>query len=436
MNTPICNFLQNYNFERFHMPSHNGHSTNFLRNNSIEQFDITEVNGADDLFNSDGIILQSEENLSSLYQTKFSCYSCGGSTLAIQTMLACSLNLGDTVIAPRNVHRAFINTCALLDLNPVFIQGDSCTNLISYQFTLEQLQHTINANPQAKAVYLTSPDYLGIVQDISSISKICKKHNLLLIVDNAHGAHLKFCPNDIHPISLGADICCDSAHKTLGVLTGGAYVHVSQTTNHPYTKDSLKRSMSIFGSSSPSYLILASLDNNNVFLDTRAKLEYARLSDIATRLQSVAEQRGILIANDDFTKLVLYSDTFDITTLLRQNNIEPEMSSNGIVVLMLSPFHTQQQLHSLENLLKSIPVQQMNLPESFTPTCEKSISIRNATFCASNVIPIEDCIDKITSNTIYNCPPAIPLIVAGEKINKQTQLFLKKCGILFLNVIE
>lgn len=259
MKTPIVSFLKSYQEKspvRMHMPGHKG--AGIL---GFEGMDLTEIYGADELFAAEGIIKESEQNASSL----FGCptyYSTQGSTLCIQTM--CTILCQDAkskgktpkILAGRNAHRSFIHAAALLDFEIEWLYGNS--DYLSCKIHAEDLEKAI-IESHPTAVYLTNPDYLGNLLDIKSLASVCKKHNVLLAIDNAHGAYLRFLEPSLHPIDLGADLCCDSAHKTLPVLTGGAYLHLSESLNQVW-KNNVKHFMEYFSSTSPSYLIMASLD--------------------------------------------------------------------------------------------------------------------------------------------------------------------------------
>ena len=267
MNTPICDFLKKYsdnNSLRLHMPGHKGFG--FL---GVEQFDITEIDGADVLYNGNGIIAESEKNASQIFGTKKTLYSTEGSSLSIRAMLYLTMLYAKTknekplILAMRNAHKSFMNAIAMLDIDVKWIYPSQNESLLSCIVTPKDLEQTIKTlKTKPTALYVTSPDYLGNIADIGSFSKICKKYDILLIVDNAHGAYLAFNSPSNHPIHLGADMTCDSAHKTLPVLTGGGYLHIAKSTPDVLANNA-ETAMQIFASTSPSYLIMASLDNFN-----------------------------------------------------------------------------------------------------------------------------------------------------------------------------
>ena len=200
--------------------------------------------------------------------------------------------------------------------------------------------YLINAKRLPTALYLTSPDYLGNIQDVKSISQVCKDFNVLLIVDNAHGAYLKFLENSLHPIDLGADMCCDSAHKTLPALTGASYIHISK--NAPtFFKDNVKTAMSIFASTSPSYLILQSLDLLNNYLDNDYKQTLSTFISRVERLKISLSNYGYKLIGIEPLKICLQTSEFGYTgaefnEILKQNNIYCEFFDNNYLVFMLS----------------------------------------------------------------------------------------------------
>ena len=269
MSTPICDFVRRYvggGAVRMHMPGHKGCGPL-----GFEALDITEIDGADDLFHPEGIIAQSEENAGAIFGAH-TLYATGGSTLCIQTMVhllavyARSRGQRPLLLAGRNAHKAFVNAAALLDVPVRWLCPAAGEAYYSGAVTPEQLEWELaRSREPVTAVYLTCPDYLGELPDVAALATVCRRAGVLLAVDNAHGAYLKFLSPSRHPMDLGADLCCDSAHKTLPVVTGGAYLHIAHQAPELLHRQA-KASMGLWGSSSPSYLILQSLDAANELL--------------------------------------------------------------------------------------------------------------------------------------------------------------------------
>ena len=226
MNTPIVDFVRRFAEEkrtRFHMPGHKGSPRL-----GYETMDITEVAGADVLSCPTGIIAESEENATALFGTAHTFYATEGATLAICAMLRLVLNDAKagsppTVLAGRNAHKAFLYGAGLLGFNVQWLYPEREGHLCACSLSPEEVESAlVSCTEKPLAVYLTSPDYLGNVLDIAGISAVCRRFDVPLLVDNAHGAYAKFLSPSRHPIDLGATMCADSAHKTLPVVTGGA----------------------------------------------------------------------------------------------------------------------------------------------------------------------------------------------------------------------
>jgi len=411
--------------------------------NAINSFDITEITGADELYNPTGIILESEQNTAKFYGSKHTNFSASGSTLCIQAMLSLVASAGDTIISARNVHASFVNTCGLLDINPVFIMPNCSEDFfVSFKVSAEMVVQAIKKSPKAKAVYITSPDYLGGISDIGAIAKVCDKYEIPLVVDNAHGAYLKSLDDNSHPISLGATMCCDSAHKTLPVLTGGAYLHVSKKSS--ITKEQVKSRMSLFGSTSPSYLVLCSLDLNNKYLEELSSSDFTRLKIRVNQIKNLANKIGFtsIESYEDITKLTFnaFEVGLDGQGLKKHFNtfsIEPEYTSNKHVVLMLSPFNSQKDFDRVIAAIKEI-TPKPKITENGQNICvpKQSMSIRNALFCEREEIDIESAEGRVSAQLKIKCPPGVPIVIPGEIIDKSVQILLKRSSILTINVVK
>lgn len=440
MKTPIYDFLNKYadsDTLRLHMPGHKGNlSIHPLA--SDFQYDITEIHGADSLYEASGIILESEQNATSLFGTKRTIYSTQGSTLGIQTMLAAVAPTGSTVIAPRNAHRAFVNTCALLGLDVEWVMPDDEFGLVSFEYTADDIEKAFCRSEKASCVYITSPDYYGRLADIEGISAVCRRHGIPLLVDNAHGAHLAFTEKNRHPIALGADMCCDSAHKTLPVLTGGAYVHIGNEKYIPLVKEK----MALFGSSSPSYLILCSLDLCNDYIERSIKNRLVELSSGLTELKEWLSPAWSFI-DGDFLHLTVEADKSglsgtELAEILRQNAIECEFADESCTVLLFSSVNSNEDINKLYEIMKSVRQPKIRIERNKIPfqLPEKAMSIRKATLAPNENISVDDAVGRICGITHVTCPPCIPVVIAGERIDKNCVNILKKYSILELNVVK
>ena len=421
-----------------HMPGHKG--AGIL---GFEGMDLTEIYGADELFAAEGIIKESEQNASSL----FGCptyYSTQGSTLCIQTM--CTILCQDAkskgkkpkILAGRNAHRSFIHAAALLDFEIEWLYGNS--DYLSCKIHAEDLEKAI-IESLPTAVYLTNPDYLGNLLDIKSLANVCKKHNVLLAIDNAHGAYLRFLESSLHPIDLGADLCCDSAHKTLPVLTGGAYLHLSDSLNQVWKND-VKHFMEYFSSTSPSYLIMASLDAANEVLDTTFKKSLSECIQRVDGLKNTLTQHGYTILSGEPMKITISTKEFgytgnEIANLLMECDIYPEFYDSDYIVLMPSPYNTKDDFERLQKCLCGIDRKPIliNKPPKLEQS-KKAMNVRQALFSSSITLDVSKSLGQVCSSVTVSCPPAILPVIPGEVINESSIEVMKYYGIETVRVVK
>ena len=450
--TPIADFIRQYHENgtaRFHMPGHKGHG--FM---DIEHLDITEITGADALYEAGGIIAESEANATLLFNSGCTVYSAEGSSQCIKAMLRLATmswqknNTGRPVIlAARNVHKAFVYGAALLDLDVCWLYSDNFedafrNNILSCIISPIALEKQLSAMAvKPAAVYITSPDYLGNIADIACIADICHKYNTLLLVDNAHGAYLHFLDKPAHPLDLGADMCCDSAHKTLPALTGAAYLHVSKNIEVSYKNnitEHVKEAMVMFGSTSPSYLIMSSLDYCNKYLAENYKADLSRFIEL---LNNIKVQYPELICDSDPLRLTIKRTSLhtgiELGAMLKKYNAEYEYADDDYLVLMLTPSNDIKDLDIIQRFLDDIKDEILITNNDFLTFAkpEKALSIHDAIMCEYQTLPIEECLGKICASPLVACPPAIPIVISGEIINESCIKLFKKYNIKEARVV-
>lgn len=452
MTTPIYDFVKNYiqlSPARLHMPGHKG--TPLL---GWEPYDITEIDGADNLYDPQGVIRESEENAASLFGTQSTLYSTEGSSQCIRAMLYLAvLAFGEkhpgvrpTVVAGRNSHKAFLTAAALLDVDIVWLFPENADrpglySLCRCDISPAQLEHALAETPNAAAVYLTSPDYLGNTTDIPALAETAHRRNVPLLVDNAHGAYLRFLDPSRHPADLGADLCCDSAHKTLPVLTGGAYLHIGHHSPKMFPVRA-RAAMAMFGSTSPSYLILQSLDRANQYLVEGYPEKLAGTVRLLRGLKARLGQEGWLFAGDEPLKLTIDARASgytgpELAAHLQGQNIHCEYADPDYLVLMPTPETPAEVLHHLEASLAALrprPPLSHKPPPFQKP--ERRMSVREALFAPCETVAVGDTLGRTVASLAVSCPPAVSPAVPGEVVAVNTVDIYRYYGIERIAVVK
>ncbi len=432
--TPISDFLDGYTSRtglvRAHMPGHKG----FLPS---QRRDITEIRGADYLFAPAGIILESERNASRLFGSKATFYSTEGTSLSVKAALYLAMRAAPgrkkhRVVALRNVHKSFVSAAALLGFEIGWVYGTG--NLLEREFPFDEIEKALSARPDPPdCLYVTGPDYLGRSCDIGRLARLAHKYDTFLVVDSAHGAYLRFLEPDTHPLSLGADIVCDSAHKTLPVLTGGAYLHLGCCIPDDIIK-AAPEAMELFGSTSPSWLILDSLDRANGLLSgCRGFYEQAR--EKTDGLKKSLRRQGWDVAPSDPFRVTLKTKSFGYTgeqasAILEENGIFAEFCDRDYLVLMLTGYNDPHGLDRIENVLGTVPRLDpiCEVPPEMTPPVV-SMTPREALFARRETVPAAEAAGRVFLGCALSCPPAVPVIVAGETVGTDTVAALEYYGI-------
>lgn len=447
MSTPINDFIRRYaqsGVSRFHMPGHKG-----VKFHGLEPLDITEIKGADYLFESEGIIRQSEELTAKAFGSAMTLYSTEGSSLCIKTMLGIvdqqRKNKPEKMlaVAPRNVHKAFINACILLDIEVKWVYpAEKSISICASAVTPRDIEKAIADCPRKPdCVYITSPDYLGNMCDIKGTADILRREGIPLLCDNAHGAYLNFLEKSLHPMALGADMCCDSAHKTLPCYTGGAYLHISKSAPKDFC-GSAKNVMSLFASTSPSYLILQSLDLCADYISGDYPKALAETVERTRLCKERLSACGWVLCGDEPCKITVSAPECGLegTTLsgrLRDFGIEAEYADFRYVVLMVTPFNTEEDFLKLEHAMSHIPQPRIRLPleECEIPQAKVRMGIRQAAFSDYATVDVEKAEGRICAMTVTCCQPSVPVVISGEEITLDVIKILKRYSIRQINVL-
>ena len=443
MRQPICSFVQDYTKAdalRVHMPGHKGKQIL-----GPEALDITEITGADVLYSSEGIIRQSEGIATALFGSARTLFSTEGSSLCIRAMLylarlnAARIGKKPRLLAGRNAHKVFLSAAALLDFEIDWIYPDDYESFLSSRIDPERLEKYLEGKNYA-AVYLTSPDYLGNITDLAACAEICHRHEVLFLVDNAHGAYLKFLEPSSHPLDFGADLCCDSAHKTLPVLTGGAYLHFSKTCP-PELLTAGEQAMRLFASTSPSYLILQSLDKCNTILHESFRQEAAETAHRVQKLKQILREEEWQIVGNEEWKLTLAPKSRGMTgkklaESLEKQKIFCEFSDPDFLVMMFSPCNAEEDYERVYAALRSQPRLPaiLDIPPCLPPA-RQVLTPRQAMLSPFETLPVHSCPGRILAMPSVSCPPAVPIVACGECITEEAIAVFDYYGIRQCDVV-
>jgi len=414
-----------------HMPGHK-------RNTAIAPYlkhlgadlDITEIEGFDNLHSPDGIILESMEKAAKLRGAKSAFYLVNGTTAGILAGISATVSYGDTVICARNCHKSVYNALELIGAKTRFVMPEIHSKTgISGSISPSEIEKAIKENPYAKLVILTSPTYEGVTSDLKKICEIAHSHNIPVLVDSAHGAHLGFTKDFLSDsISQGADISVESLHKTLPSLTQTAILYANgDLVNYEKIGDKI----SVFQSSSPSYLLMASIDGCINLLEEQGEELFdawnERLELFYNKCENL-ENLKLLTSDSEFfgldkSKIVILTNSGEwLTDELRKMGIECEMTAPHYVVAMTGMGDTKEMLSYFAScLLKLDNVAQKweSGEETAIILPEKAMEIKEAKEKDTEWAELENCAGRISAGYVFAYPPGIPIICPGEVISEE-----------------
>ncbi len=397
--------------------------------------DLSEVEGMDNLQNPEESILRSLKRASGIYGSKATFYLVNGSSSGILALILATVGEGEKILIARNAHKSVINALVLSGAVPVWLETgrDDYWNIFTH-VKPEKITKKLDENPGIKAVWITSPTYEGVVSDIKQIAEICKKREVILLVDEAHGALWPFSnrlpDSSIH---LGADACVQSLHKTGSCLNQGAVLHLAE--NSGINPGKIQQTLNIINTTSPSYILLASIEASIEYLNSqkgRTKLEklidniqktknYLKSNTSAVFLENSREYRH------DPTKIFFGLENINgknFSDFLQENcNMEIEMHNNR-GILAFTGIGTGKK--HLKKLVKATvkagkkAEKTVETPEPFPLICpQTAISPARAFNLDSETVGADDAVGRISAQTIVKYPPGIPVLVAGEIIQPE-----------------
>lgn len=428
METPIYTRLNEYHKKNrisFAMPGHKN-----LRGLApdLQKCDVTELPATVDLHHEDESVVRACELLSELYGTRRSFILTGGSTTGIQAMLSSVLRPGDTLCAAADCHMSVINTCALCGYKLILLPVETDTEyMIPTGLNIEELPE------EADALLITSPNYYGITKDINKLSQMCRSAGIPLLVDEAHGAHFIAAERLPHSaVGLGADIVCQSAHKTLNALTGAAYLHIC---GENIDAQRVHRSICAFESSSPSYPIAASADAARA---TLAETCYDEIIDeCAEFCKAICYATKVRLVNtDDPTRIVLCFSEYEtngyeiLKKLSDYYGIDIEMADMFNIVLIATPWNTHSDFMNLFRAIKEITEGLMRRTEKRVQYGNFSKIIKanpqQGWFAKSEFIHLDETEGRIAAVPVSVYPPGTAVIVTGCVIDREQIDFIKE----------
>ncbi|MCI9304556.1 aminotransferase class I/II-fold pyridoxal phosphate-dependent enzyme [Clostridium sp.] len=398
--------------------------------NNMGFLDITEVDPLDNLHAPEGIIKEAQELLAKTYDVRKAYFVVNGSTAGNLASIFDAFNEDDEILVERNCHKSVYNGIILRKLKVKYIEPVVYEDKgLFLPPTEKEIYKAINKCKNAKGIILTYPNYFGIGYDIVETLKDLKDRGLKIIIDGAHGAHYGITEKLPKSIVKYADYIVLSAHKTLPSLTQGSYLLINNDTNVDFY-------LKAFMTTSPSYLIMSSLDYARYYLENYGKEDYDKLIDLAIKwsikINNLNKVR-VLSKEDlprgydlDLSRYILilkkgYSG-HKLLNYLRSLNIQCEMSFSGGVVLILSPFNLEKDFEKIYNSLKSLNLELL-VDTDYQNYCglipKKVLELYEAFNMEFEYVNIYESESKISKEAIIPYPPGIPLICAGEVISKE-----------------
>lgn len=419
----LNNRLNNLTSYPFHMP---GHKRNMSLGIKSSDIDITEIDGFDNLHNPREVLKELEDDITSLFESRKSMISVNGSTCCILAAISAVCDYGDEIIIARNCHKSVYNACLINRLKVNYIEPEFDESIGVYTHITQSIaDEAICKHPAAKAIVITSPTYEGIISEIHT--------NIPLIIDSAHGSHFGFA--DYLPARAKGDIVIQSLHKTLPCLTQCAAVHIN---NDKYI-DTVKKYMDIYETSSPSYVLLSSIDKCVDFLKS-SKNVFDGYKIILDNFYSKIKNLNHInvFKNDDITRLIISADGYSGSELadeLRKCGIEPEGVGMNYVILISTVCDTENGFKLLFNAFDKLKIREKKEFNLQKPVMPEKI-YEQYEISKTSITDFDDAKGKIAAENIFAYPPDVPIIAAGEKIDTGTLDYIKELISLDVNILS
>lgn len=457
--TPIVNALARYINDgtiRFHMPGHKGRPSGGnalmrLIGNTVFKADVTNVPGMDDLHQTQSVIREAQELAAQVYGADYTYFLINGSSCGLQALIMAVCNPGDKILVPRNMHRSILSGIILSGAVPVFFTPEYDGDYgILLGVSPEAIARTLDTHPDAKAVILVSPTYHGLISDVAAIARIVHARNIPLLIDEAHGAHLRF-HEGLPPTALemGADAAVQGSHKLLPAFTQASMLHIK---GNLVDRQRLEAALRLLQSTSTSYLLLASLDaareemtacGRDLIQEALALADYIRhgvkeIEGLSAFGKEIIGRAGVF--GFDPLKVTISVKGLSITGLAAENRlreqyrIQVEMSDLLNVLLIVTCGNNQQDAQAL---LKALGDLSINAGAN-GGACNRAMDIkvcpgvpelaltpREAFFAPTATVPLDTAEGQISGEVIACYPPGIPAVCPGERLTGEIIEYLK-----------
>ena len=431
MKLHVLNALEKYagkSHIRLHMPGHKGKPIDKFSH--FSRVDITELDGSEII----EATLRAEEDVAKIYGARFCKFLVGGATGGILSMVHAVKGLGDKMIINRNAHKSVYNALELLGIEPIILSGKIVDGVV-YPPSVEQTETALKENSSAIGVLYTYPDYFGGKCDISRIRALTKKYDKLLLIDNAHGAHIKFTQEKEYAGNF-ADVWVDSAHKTLPTFNQGAMLFCDNAK----LVDSVSASAEIFATTSPCYPIIASIEYGVKYMDEEWKKQSYAFTSQRNDLKTLIEMLGVKVLDlGDVMKFSLdissvKKDARDFERLLNQHGVFPELNDGRYILFMFSAFTDRKDFKGIYSAVKVALEKAKPCEYGDSEIITKSDRVQgyvSARKAQVEQVKLKNAVNRTCAENIGIFPPCYPLITAGEKVSAEVLEILTKAKYTF-----